>query len=291
MKFGIYSSPGPKTCGGFTGSYQHEFQDAKTFASWGVDFLKYDWCTYSQIARDESLPELKKPYIIMHDALTAAKRDIVYSLCQYGMGNVWEWGAGIGGNMWRTAFDITDTWESVCKIGFSDQKNADFAGPGHWNDLDMMVIGWVGWGPDLYPSRLTADEQYTHFSLWSLISAPLLLGCDINRLDDFTLNLITNDEVLAVNQDTLGNQAIPVINKNGIQVWIKELEDGSTAAGIFNLNENEEEITVDLNEIGIKGRQEARDLWRQKDIGQFESSFSAKVAAHGVKLIKFSMED
>ena len=288
LKFGIYSSPGPKTCGGYTGSYQHEVQDVKTYAKWGADYLKYDWCTYSTIAKDQSLPELKKPYIVMQKALAEVNRDIVYSLCQYGMGNVWEWGAEIGGNMWRTAFDITDTWESLSKIGFAEEKNATFAGPGHWNDLDMMVIGWVGWGPDLYPSRLTVDEQYIHVSLWSLISAPLIIGCDLNRLDDFTLNLITNDEVLAVNQDTLGKQAIRLINKNGIQVWVKDLEDGSKAAGIFNLNPTSQPFSVNFGEIGLSGRQSIRDLWRQKEIGIVEGKFDAAIPAHGVVLIKLS---
>ena len=286
IKFGIYSSPGPKTCGGYTGSYQHEVQDAKTYAKWGVDYLKYDWCTYSTVAKDQSLPELKKPYIVMQKALAEVNRDIVYSLCQYGMGNVWEWGAKVGGNMWRTAFDITDTWESLSKIGFAEEKNATFAGPGHWNDLDMMVIGWIGWGEVLYPSRLTTDEQYTHVSLWSLISAPLILGCDLNRLDDFTLNLITNDEVLAVNQDTLGKQAIRMVNKNGIQVWVKDLEDGSKAAGIFNLNPTSQPFSVNFGEIGLSGRQTIRDLWRQKEIGIVEGKFEATIPAHGVVLLK-----
>jgi alpha-galactosidase len=288
LKFGIYSSPGPKTCGGYIASYQHELQDAKTFAGWGADLLKYDWCTYSTIAKDKSLPELKKPYIVMQKALSEVNRDIIYSLCQYGDGDVWEWGEEVGGNMWRTAFDITDTWESMSKIGFADVKNAAFAGPGHWNDLDMMVIGWVGWGEVFYPSRLTTDEQYTHMSLWSLIAAPLIIGCDLFHLDDFTLNLLTNDEVLGINQDVLGKQAIRKVNRNGIQIWVKELEDGSKAAGIFNLNQDRQEFSFDLAEIGLSGTQKIRDLWRQKDIGAFEGKFKATIPAHGVVLVKLS---
>lgn len=288
IKFGIYSSPGPKTCGGYTASYQHELQDVKTYAKWGVDYLKYDWCSYSTIAKDQSLPELKKPYSVMQKALSEIRRDVVYSICQYGMGKVWEWGADVGGNLWRTAFDITDTWESLSGIGFAEENNAAFAGPGHWNDLDMMVIGWIGWGELLYPSRLTTDEQYTHMSLWSLISAPLILGCDLDRLDDFTLNLITNDEVLGINQDSLGKQAIRIVNKNGIQIWVKDLEDGSKAAGIFNLNPASQRYPVNLSELGLSGRRTIRDLWRQKEIGIFEGQFEVAIPAHGVVLIKLS---
>ncbi len=186
LKMGIYSSPGPYTCGQYTGSYQFEQKDAHSYASWGVDYLKYDWCSYDQIARDTSLAERQKPYLVMKEALNQVNRDIVYSLCQYGMSKVWRWGAEVGGNLWRTTGDITDTWESLKEIGFSQIENQPFAGPGHWNDPDMLVVGWVGWGPNLHPTKLTPDEQYTHISLWCLLSAPLLLGCDLQQLDPFT---------------------------------------------------------------------------------------------------------
>ncbi len=286
LKFGIYTSPGPLTCGGYTASYRHELQDAQTFASWGVDYLKYDWCSYDKIARDKSREELKKPYILMRKALDRVKRDIVYSLCQYGMGNVWEWGQEVGGNLWRTTGDITDTWESMKGIGFEQIENAPYAGPGHWNDPDMLVVGWVGWGPHLHPTRLTPDEQYTHMSQWCLLSAPLLLGCDLKRLDDFTLNLLTNGEVLAVNQDPLGKQALPVVKKEDIQVWMKDLYDGSKALGIFNLGKGAENFTLKLGELGLEQDVLIRDLWRQKDLGHFKDTFAARLPSHGVLFLR-----
>ena len=207
LKLGIYSSPGPLTCAGFTGSHGFEAQDARQFAAWGIDYLKYDWCSYGSIAKDQSRAELLKPYATMRAALDGVKRDIVYSLCQYGMGNVWEWGAGVGGNSWRTTGDITDTWESMTEIGFGQAGLEKHAGPGTWNDPDMLVVGWVGWGTQVRPTRLKPFEQITHITLWSLLASPLLIGCDLTHLDEFTTKLLTNDEVLEVNQDPLGRQA------------------------------------------------------------------------------------
>jgi alpha-galactosidase len=286
LKFGIYSSPGPLTCGGYTASYQHELQDAQSFARWGVDYLKYDWCSYDKIAKDTSVAERKKPYFVMRDALNKVDRDIVYSLCQYGMSNVWEWGAEVGGNLWRTTGDITDTWESLKEIGFGQVKNAPYAGHGHWNDPDMLIVGWVGWGPSLHPTRLTPDEQYTHISLWCLLSAPLLIGCDLARLDEFTLNLLTNDEVIAINQDPSGKQATPIIIEGDVQVWIKELYDGKKAIGIFNLGETTASFKLDFKNSGLAEKVHLRDLWRQKDLGEFISNIKIKVPSHGVLLFK-----
>jgi alpha-galactosidase len=299
LKLGIYSGPGPLTCGGFLASYQHERQDAKTWAGWGIDYLKYDWCSYGDIAKDTSLAELQKPYILMRDALNQTGRDIVYSLCQYGMGNVWEWGADVGGNLWRTTYDINDTWNSMAGIGFIQDTCSPFAGPGRWNDQDMLVVGQVGWGPELRQSKLTPDEQYTHISLWCLLSSPLLLGCDLSQLDEFTLNLLTNNEVLAINQDVLGKQAVKVVSKDHYQVWMKELKDGSIAVGIFNTGSDDPveafswddqpqiaQIAVSWQELGIEGKKMVRDLWRQKDLDEFEGSFSASVPFHGVALVR-----
>lgn len=286
LKFGIYSSPGPLTCGGYTASYQHELQDAKSYASWGIDYLKYDWCSYDNIAKDHSLTELKKPYFVMRDALNKVDRDIVFSLCQYGMGNVWEWGTEVGGNLWRTTGDITDTWQSLSEIGFNQVEDAKYAGPGHWNDPDMLTVGWVGWGPSLHPTRLSPDEQYTHISLWSLLSAPLLLGCDLEKLDDFTLNLLTNDEVIALDQDPLGKQAVPVIKRDSIQVWEKQLSDGNIAIGIFNLDSKSKEFNLSLKELGIDDEVLLRDLWRQINIGKFNNNYNTIIPSHGVVLLK-----
>ena len=286
LKFGIYSSPGTLTCGLYTASYQYELNDAKSYAQWGVDYLKYDWCSYNDIAKDTSLAERKKPYFVMRDALNKVNRDIVYSLCQYGMSNVWQWGAEVGGNVWRTTGDITDTWESMSGIGFNQLNMAQYAKPGNWNDPDMLVVGWVGWGPNLHPSKLSPDEQYTHISVWCLLSSPLLIGCDLERLDDFTLNLLTNDEVLAINQDPLGNQATPVVKEVDIQVWMKSLEDGSKAFGIFNLGDSTINYNLDLTKIGMNEPIKLRDLWRQADLGTFTGSFPAGIPSHGVVLVK-----
>ncbi|MDD4645158.1 MAG: glycoside hydrolase family 27 protein, partial [Bacteroidales bacterium] len=273
-------------CGKYAASYQYEAQDAESYASWGVDYLKYDWCSYDQIAKNTGKDELMKPYFIMRDVIRKSSRDIVYSLCQYGMGEVWKWGAEVGGNLWRTTEDINDSWESLKSCGFTQTVQAPYAGQGHWNDPDMLVVGWVGWGPSLHQSQLTPDEQYTHISLWSLLSSPLLLGCDLTRLDEFTLNLITNDEVLAVDQDRLGKQAARDLTDGNIQVWSKMLFDGSLAIGIFNLGEESMKYKLDLNKLGLKGSQKARDLWRQKDLGTFTDNFTAQVPSHGVVFIR-----
>ncbi|MDR1459238.1 MAG: putative Ig domain-containing protein, partial [Bacteroidales bacterium] len=223
LKFGIYSSPGPRDCAGYIGSYQHEQQDAKIFAGWGVDYLKYDWCYYSEVFdtdKDNSTSAYMKPYLLMQKYLREQNRDIVYSLCQYGFKDVWEWGAAVG-NSWRTTWDITDSWESLSDIGFNQYSHWTFAKPGHWNDPDMLIVGKVGWGENLRNTRLTPDEQYTHISLWSLLASPLLIGCDVSQLDDFTLSLLTNHEVLAINQDSLGKQAQRLVVDGNIQLWVK----------------------------------------------------------------------
>lgn len=287
LKFGIYSSPGSLTCGNYAGSYQWEQQDAFSYASWGVDYLKYDWCSYDGIAgKDTSRLTYMRPYLVMRDALSKVDRDIVYSLCQYGMGNVWEWGARVNGNLWRTTGDITDTWESMSEIGFNQVSNQPYAKPGNWNDPDMLVVGWVGWGPSLHTSKLTPDEQYTHISLWSLLSAPLLIGCDLTRLDEFTLNLLTNDEVLAIDQDPLGYQAKQVIKNKDIQVWVKDLADGTKAIGIFNLGEKTQKYSLKFDAVGLTGSKILRDLWRQKELGTYTGKYEAIIPAHGVMLIK-----
>jgi alpha-galactosidase len=288
LRLGIYSSPGPLTCAGFTASYQHEVQDARRFAEWGIDYLKYDWCSYGGIATDNSLPSLKKPYLIMREALSRVKRDIVYSLCQYGMGDVWEWGEELGGNCWRTTGDITDTWKSMSGIGFNQAGHEKHAGPGHWNDPDMLVVGWVGWGPQLHPSGLTPHEQVTHLSLWSLLCSPLLIGCDMTKLDDFTLSLLTNDEVLDVNQDPLGKQAARVSKEGDLEVWAKAMEDGSMAVGLFNRGDRQSMVAAKWADLGLTGRHRVRDLWRQRNVGVYEKEVSFSVARHGAVLVRIS---
>jgi alpha-galactosidase len=222
----------------------------------------------------------------MRAALDKAPRDILFSLCQYGVGNVWEWGAQVGGNCWRTTGDITDTWSSMSGIGFGQAGHEKFAGPGHWNDPDMLVVGYVGWSAKVRPTRLTPSEQYTHISLWCLLCSPLLIGCDMTKLDDFTLNLLTNDEVLEVSQDPLGRQAARIAKNGSLEIWAKDLEDGSKAVGLFNRGDDTATITVKWSELGVSGQQSVRDLWRQQDLGKFPDQFHTEVSRHGVVLVK-----
>ena len=288
LKFGIYSSPGDHTCGGYLGSLDHERQDAEVWNEWGVDYLKYDWCGYSKVfeaGRDKSEAAYIRPYLKMQQFLREQPRDIFYSLCQYGWGRVWEWGAFIDANSWRTSHDINDTWESLYVTGFERQPGLHpYAGPGHWNDPDMLIVGKVGWSSSLRDSRLTPDEQYTHISLWSLLAANMLIGCDVAQIDDFTFNLLCNNEVNAVNQDILGHQAHQDVVKDGMQIWSRDLSDGSYAVGIFNLNEASIPVRLDgaLAEIGLKAGA-VRDLWRQKDI---PTDAEYIIPPHGVLYVK-----
>ncbi len=285
LKIGIYSSPGPKTCGGYEGSYTFEEKDARAYASWGIDYLKYDWCSYWNIAPNPTPDQLKFPYREMHRALRKTGRDIHYSLCQYGMGEVWTWGAEVGGNSWRTTGDIEDTWESLSSIGFSQNKSALYSAPGHWNDPDMLVVGWVGWGPALHYTNLTPNEQYTHITLWSLLASPLLIGCDLSQLDPFTLNLLTNDEVLAVNQDPLGQQAVQVKQTETYEIWARDLEDGTKAVGLFNKTEKPLYVPVEMADLLLGGKCSLRDLWRQSDLGWVKSHFEMRTEPHGARMI------
>lgn len=355
MKAGLYSGPGPTTCGGCIASYEHEDQDAQTWADWGFDYIKYDLCSYGQIinnltidryaellspedaakyrqlaalrnaargrgrgpasAPSASAPadlgaqinalvakidpakrheiDLKlqqEPYIKMRQSLDKVNRDFVYSLCQYGNQNVWEWGESIGGNSWRSTGDISDTWASFSRIGFSQVGHEKYAGPGHWNDPDMLVVGVVdiGRGVNLHPTRLTPDEQYTHISLWSLLCAPMLIGCDMTKFDDFTLGLLSNDEVIEVNQDPLGQQASRILQKDDYEVWAKSMEDGSKAIGIFNRSAAAGPYVLNWSDVGLAGKQGVRDLWRQKDLGSFDGQFTADVPSHGVMFVRVS---
>ena len=288
LKFGIYSSPGDHTCGGYLGSLDHERQDAEVWNSWGVDYLKYDWCGYSKVfeaGRDKSEAAYIRPYLKMQQFLREQPRDIFYSLCQYGWGRVWEWGAFIDANSWRTSHDINDTWESLYVTGFERQPGLHpYAGPGHWNDPDMLIVGKVGWSSSLRDSRLTPDEQYTHISLWSLLAANMLIGCDIAQIDDFTFNLLCNNEVNAVNQDILGHQAHQDVVEDGMQIWSRDLFDGAYAVGIFNLNEASVPVRLDgaLAKIGLKAAA-VRDLWRQIDI---PTDAEYVIPPHGVLYVK-----
>lgn len=290
LKFGIYSSPGDRTCGGYLGSIDHEKQDAEVYNSWGVDYLKYDWCGYYKkydADGDHTVAAYVRPYLKMEQFLRAQPRDIFYSLCQYGMGDVWRWGEFVDANSWRTTGDITDTWESLYDIGFVRQaKLSPYAKPGHWNDPDMLIVGKVGWSANLRDSRLTPDEQYTHISLWSLLASNMLIGCDVAQMDEFTKRLLCNREVNAVNQDILGKQAEPEVIDGDVQIWKRPLSDGGYAIGIFNLDTKD--TTVDLSKylskLGLTSLKSVRDLWRQKDISTTDLKYF--IPTHGVKYIK-----
>ena len=228
-----------------------------------------------------------KPYLVMERELRKQDRDIVYSICQYGMRDVWQWGEAAGGNCWRTTEDIVDTWESLRSIAMRQRDLADFAKPGHWNDPDMLVIGKVGWGPNLHPTRLTVDEQYLHVTLWNLLASPLLIGCDLAQIDDFTLGLLTNPEVNEVNQDPLGKQARVRKKVGETDIWVKEMEDGSHAVGIVNWAEHDVELEWNPGEAGLEGISRVRDLWRRTDVPFDSSSLKTNVPKHGAVLYRF----
>lgn len=291
LKFGIYSSPGDLTCGGYLGSIDHELQDAESYNSWGIDYLKYDWCGYGRKHATEpdrqTVASYVRPYLLMERCLRQQPRDIFYSLCQYGMAEVWKWGHAVDANSWRTTGDITDTWESLYDIGFGQQPELyPYAQPGHWNDPDMLIVGKVGWSNNLRDSRLTPDEQYTHISLWTLLASNMLIGCDIAQMDDFTVSLLCNHEVNAVNQDILGKQAQRVVLDGSIQIWSRPLSDGSYAVGIFNVGPSDARIDFKkyFKEMGIGSLQSVRDLWRQKDLSTTDVNYF--IPTHGVKYLK-----
>jgi alpha-galactosidase len=289
LRAGIYISPGPLTCGGFAGSYQHEETDAKTFADWGFDFLKYDWCSYDGVAKNKGLDELQKPYILMSGFLKAQKRDIVFNLCQYGMGDVWNWGEKVGGHCWRTAGDLGFELTQFMDVARRNAAHHANAHPGSWNDPDYLQIGNVGSAAIMgkpVPCPLTPNEQYSYMSVWCLMAAPLVYSGDMGSLDAFTLNVLCNPDVIDVDQDALGVQGFPVLAKGDMEVWTKLLEDGSVAVGIFNLGEGTSAFTVNLGEIGFDKPQQLRDLWRQTDLGTFDKEFTTTVPRHGVTLVR-----
>jgi alpha-galactosidase len=339
LKFGIYSSPGPKTCAGFVATYQHEDQDAQTYADWGVDYVKYDWCSYGGIANqlkfekysallsDDSAtlkmlwddrttleknrkrsPEdnaklkevrgkidaitskidpakraaidlelYKLPYATFGQSLAKANRDILYSFCQYGMGDSWEWAGDLGGNCWRTTGDIKATWKSMSTIGFGQNGHEKYGRLGHWNDPDMLEIGNKGLSP---------DECYTHMTLWCMLSAPLLIGCDMTKMDPVTAGIFASDEVIAVSQDALGKQGYRLSQDGDTEVWIKPLADGTLAVALFNRGETPAKVKSSLPDLKLDGPQPVRDLWRQKDLAAATEAVSAEVAPHSAELYK-----
>jgi alpha-galactosidase len=284
LKIGIYSSPGPKTCAKFEGSYGHELQDAQTYAAWGIDYLKYDLCGMRDQMKAAGSPEeahkmMVDAYIKMRDALRSTGRPIVYSLCQYGNDAVWEWGTSVGGNLWRTTGDINDHYARMETIGFSQAGLARFAAPGHWNDPDMLEVGNGG---------MNTDEYRTHMSLWAILAAPLLAGNDLSSMTPETVALLTNKDVIAVDQDRAGKQGDRVSAVGPIEIWVRSLADGSKAVSIFNRHPGPMSATVDFKQLGFDHTVKARDLWLQKDLGNLDSTYNAKIPGHGVLFLRVS---
>lgn len=306
LKAGIYISPGPTTCGGYTGSYGHESSDARIFAKWGFDFLKYDWCSYGGVAPDNSPASLKAPYEKMGKELRKLDRDIVLNLCQYGMGDVWTWGHETG-NSWRTTGDLGLmrglSMPGFYYIGRSNADHWEYAHPGSWNDPDYILIGWVGsafvMGQGV-KTTLKPSEQYFYMSMWALMASPLIFSGDMGKLDKFTLNVLCNHEVIDIDQDPLGKQGRIIREGDNNMVMVRELEDGSLAVGLFHVTGRENDpagylnwgepvhISVTAQELGIPGRFRARDVWRQADLGLFNGQYEAKVPYHGVQLLRIN---
>ena len=277
LKLGIYSSPGPNTCAGYEGSYGHEEQDARTFASWGIDYLKYDWCGARNLYTDEEMPAV---YQKMGDALLAAKRPIVYSLCQYGRLDVWKWGPGVGGNLWRTTGDISDRWDSMTRIGFSQNDLAQYASSGHWNDPDMLEVGNGG---------MTDAEYKTHMSLWAILAAPLLAGNDIREMTQATRDILLNREIIAVNQDKAGKQGKRVSQSGDQEIWVRELAGNDLAIGLFNRGSASADITLRWADLGVKGKvKKLRDLWEKREVKVDGTDQKFSVSSHGVVFLRLA---
>jgi alpha-galactosidase len=276
LKLGIYSSPGPKTCGGYAGSYGHERQDAETYAAWGIDFLKYDWCSAENVYKPD---QMQAAYRKMHEALLRTGRPILYSLCQYGLEGVWKWGRSVGGNTWRTTDDITDNYYMMTFLGFGQNGLQKYAGPGGWNDPDMLEIGNGG---------MDENEEKTQMSLWSILAAPLIAGNDLTKMTEATRAILTNPEVIAVEQDRAGIQGRMIRQGGPLEVWMKPLADGSKAVALFNTDWGPMPIRVNFRDIGVSGSATVRDLWVRKNLGRFTGSFTAQVPKHGVAMVKIT---
>ena len=301
FKAGLYSGPGPLTCGQCEASYGHELQDAESWSDWGFDYIKYDWCSYSGVFKKEAgfnphdrtrlmsrHPAYEKPYRLMGDCLKRQKRDIVYSFCQYGMGRTQEWGAEAGGNCWRSWGDLKDAWAwmELAVDSRIDGEYWKYNRPGWWADPDMMIVGQqFSFGSD-HPTYLTPNEQYTHVSLWCMVGSPLLIGCDLTTLDAFTRNLLANASVIAVSQDRLGKVARRIRHIDSQSVWVRDLADGGKAVALVNRSPIAREISVSFLELGFgEGEHWVKDLWRQHCEGKHSGCYFAQVPPHATKLV------
>jgi len=283
LKIGIYSSPGPQVCGGYQGSYGHEEEDAQTFADWGYDYLKYDWCSAGGIYQS-TWADLEGAYQKMGEALEKTRRPIVYSLCEYGAGDVWKWGAKAGGNLWRTTGDIADNWASMSRIGFAQPDIASNAQAGHWNDPDMLEVGNGG---------MTADEYRTHFSLWAMLRAPLIAGNDLRTMTEETKSILTNPDIIAIDQD-LEAKPVQLLSREGTsEVLVRPLTGNAVAIGLFNRGDKPAEISFQWDSIHLFDNlgfgmrpPTVRDLWKHQEIPATGDTFTATVPPHGVVMLQ-----
>jgi len=278
LKFGVYSDAGSKTCAGRPGGRGHEFQDGLMYASWGVDYLKYDWC-------NATTQNAQASYALIREALNASGRPIVLSICEWGTAKPWLWGAEVGGNLWRTTGDIMDKWDGTEKYSSGMLVNLDkqvglesFAGPGHWNDPDMLEVGNGG---------MTTTEYRSHFSLWAVLAAPLIAGNDLRSMTPEIKEILTNKEVIAIDQDPLGRQGRRVWKQGDLEIWARPLVDGSRAVVLFNRGASDQPINVSWTQLAYPAHLSAtvRDLWQHKDLGKFTGQFSASVPSHGVVMV------
>ncbi len=286
LKLGIYSSPGPKTCAGFAGSYGHEQQDADLYASWGIDYLKYDLCSYGQIMRQEAPNDMPAQmhmmiaaYAKMDKALKATGRPIVFSLCQYGWDAVWEWAPSVGGNLWRTTGDIQPNWDRIYAILEQQAGLAKYAGPGHWNDPDMLEVG---------NGRLTLAENRSHFSMWAMLAAPLLAGNDLPNMKPEVLKILTNRDVIAIDQDPLGQQATRAYADGEVEVWTRHLEHGALAVAVLNAGSDRyasHPFHLNLEKLGLHGPQNGKDLWTGKEV-TLTNDMPIEIASHDILLVR-----
>jgi alpha-galactosidase len=286
LKLGIYSSPGAQTCARYEGSLGHEEQDAQTYADWGIDYLKYDLCSYrtnmeQQAPNDKAAQYMlmRQAYEKMHQALLKTGRPIVYSLCQYGWDSVWEWGPTVGGNLWRTTGDISANFDRMSLIGRSQAGLAKFAAPGHWNDPDMLEVG---------NGKLTHDENVTHMTLWAMLAAPLIAGNNLTQMTPDTASILMNKEVIAIDQDALGRQGDRIYAEGPVEIWVKPMKDGSKAVAIFNFGESAVDsgkFGLHLKEMGLPASVKARDVWAAKDLGTIKDDWKTVVPRHAVVLL------
>jgi alpha-galactosidase len=289
LKLGIYSSPGPKTCAGFEGSLNHEMQDAQLYASWGIDYLKYDLCSYipevmyKQAPKDaaERMKLMIGAYDKMHKALASTGRPIVYSLCQYGWDAVWEWGPSVGANLWRATDDIQPNWNSIYTLLNQQQGLAKYAAPGHWNDPDMLEVG---------NGKLSLGENRVHFSMWAMLAAPLLAGNDLPHMKPEIKAILTNRDVIAIDQDKLGREATHIYSDGEVDVWARHLSGGAMAVAVVNAGSERttnHPFHLDLAKLGLHGAQKGKDLWTGKDV-ELTQNMPLEIPEHDILLVRIA---